>query len=137
MRKSASHHTLYIPRWLGGSCASNKQICSDQLEMLYKHHSYGRRNLISSGEMSSINSQSPSKRGSLTISGSGIASVSHITLGTLAHIKEAEKIFYVVCDPLTEAFIRENATGTCCDLTVYYDKDKDRYDSYVQMCEVP
>jgi len=86
--------------------------------------------------MSSIIAQSAKKRGSLTISGSGIASVSHITLGTLAHIKEAEKVFYVVCDPLTEAFIRENATGTCCDLTVYYDKDKDRYDSYIQMCEV-
>ena len=76
------------------------------------------------------------KRGALTIAGSGIASVAHITLETLSHIKEADKIFYLVCDPLTGVFIQDNATGVCFDLTVFYDKGKSRYDSYVQMCEV-
>ena len=55
---------------------------------------------------------------------------------TLSHIKEAEKVFYIVCDPVTESFIRDNAKGECHDLTIYYDTDKNRNDSYIQMCEV-
>ncbi|OAX31894.1 tetrapyrrole methylase, partial [Rhizopogon vinicolor AM-OR11-026] len=76
------------------------------------------------------------KRGTLTIAGSGIASVGHITLGTLSYIKESDKIFYLVCDPVTEAFIHDNSTADCFDLSVFYDKNKGRYDSYIQMCEV-
>ncbi|OAX42040.1 tetrapyrrole methylase [Rhizopogon vinicolor AM-OR11-026] len=76
------------------------------------------------------------KRGTLTIAGSGIASVGHITLGTLSYIKESDKIFYLVCDPVTEAFIHDNSTADCFDLSVFYDKTKGRYDSYIQMCEV-
>ncbi|OAX34681.1 tetrapyrrole methylase, partial [Rhizopogon vinicolor AM-OR11-026] len=76
------------------------------------------------------------QRGTLTIAGSGIASVGHITLETLSYIKESDKIFYLVCDPVTEAFIHDNATADCFDLSVFYDKNKGRYDSYIQMCEV-
>jgi siroheme synthase len=77
------------------------------------------------------------KRGSLTIAGSGIASVAHITLEALAHIKKADKVFYAVCDPVTEAFIQENTLGgTHHDLTVFYAKGKKREVTYVQMCEV-
>ncbi|KIJ64101.1 hypothetical protein HYDPIDRAFT_28991 [Hydnomerulius pinastri MD-312] len=76
------------------------------------------------------------KNGSLTIAGSGIASIRHMTLETLSAIKSADKVYYTVCDPATEAFIQDNATGSCSDLTVYYDKEKSRYDTYVQMCEV-
>lgn len=76
------------------------------------------------------------KRGSLTIAGSGIASVSHMTLQTLSYLKSADKVYYVVCDAATEAFIQDNSKGNCFDLTVFYDKDKDRYKSYVQMCEI-
>jgi len=79
----------------------------------------------------------PTKRGTLTIAGSGIASVGHITLETLSHIKEADKVFYAVCDPVTAAFIEENTlNGTTFDLTVFYDKNKNRVDSYIQMSEV-
>lgn len=74
--------------------------------------------------------------GSLTIAGSGIASVAHITLETLSHIKEADKVFYVVCDPATEVFIHDNAKAEAVNLTIYYDTNKSRYDSYVQMAEV-
>ena len=76
------------------------------------------------------------KRGTLTIAGSGIACIAHITLETLSYIKESDKLFYLVCDPVTEAFIQDNATGGCFDLSVFYDKNKSRYDSYIQMCEV-
>jgi len=76
------------------------------------------------------------KRGTLTIAGSGIASIVHITLETLSYIKESDKLLYLVCDPVTEAFIQDNATGDYFDLSVFYDKNKSRYDPYIQMCEV-
>ncbi|OAX30902.1 hypothetical protein K503DRAFT_806585 [Rhizopogon vinicolor AM-OR11-026] len=76
------------------------------------------------------------KRGTLTIAGSGIASIAHMTLETLSYIKESDKIFYLVCDPVAEAFIQDDATGDFFDLSVFYDKNKSRYDSYIQMCEV-
>ncbi|OAX36330.1 tetrapyrrole methylase [Rhizopogon vinicolor AM-OR11-026] len=76
------------------------------------------------------------KRGTLTIAGSGISSVSHITLGTLSYIKGSNKIFYFVCDPVIEAFIHDNSTADCFDLSVFYDNNKGRYDSYIQVCEV-
>ena len=76
------------------------------------------------------------KPGSLTIAGSGIASVAHMTLETLGYLQEADSVFYVVADPATEAFIHKNASGACTDLYVFYDKEKSRYDTYVQMAEV-
>jgi len=76
------------------------------------------------------------RAGTLTIAGSGIASIAHMTLEVLGQLKEAEKVFYLVTDPLTEVFIQDNTTGSHSDLAVFYDEHKDRYDSYVQMCEV-
>lgn len=74
------------------------------------------------------------KRGSLIIAGSGIASVAHITLETLSHLKDAEKVFYLVNDPVTEAFIKEH-NPEAFDLIQFYDKAKPRYHSYVEMTE--
>ncbi|EJC98133.1 tetrapyrrole methylase [Fomitiporia mediterranea MF3/22] len=76
------------------------------------------------------------KKGSLTIAGSGIASIKHMTLETVSHIKEVEKVYYIVSDPATEAYIKDNAVGTCFDLRVFYDTNKPRYESDVQMSEV-
>ncbi|KAG9126655.1 hypothetical protein FRC07_002595 [Ceratobasidium sp. 392] len=84
---------------------------------------------------SSALSQGESKPGSLTIAGSGIASVAHITLETVSYIKSAHTVFYIVCDPVTESFIKENNKNTF-DLTVFYEKSKERYHSYVEMAEV-
>jgi Tetrapyrrole (Corrin/Porphyrin) Methylases len=75
------------------------------------------------------------KQGTLIIAGSGIASIAHITLETVLHLKEAEKVYYVICDPATEAFIQDNAKVACFDLSVFYDTEKCRYDTYIQMCE--
>ncbi|OCB86575.1 tetrapyrrole methylase [Sanghuangporus baumii] len=79
-----------------------------------------------------------SQKGTLTIAGSGIASIGHITLETLSYIQEADKIHYAVADPATEAFILDKSKDSshCFDLTVYYDTNKMRYETYVQMCEV-
>lgn len=76
------------------------------------------------------------KLGSLVIAGSGIASIRHITLETLSYIENAEKIYYLIPDAPTEAFIRDKSRGHCTDLSVYYDKKKHRYTTYVQISEV-
>ncbi|KAG6869364.1 hypothetical protein C0995_003829, partial [Termitomyces sp. Mi166 len=67
-----------------------------------------------------------------------LASIAHLTLETLSYIQEADKIHYAVLDPATEAFILEKSkdSSQCFNLTVYYDKDKPRYETYVQMSEV-
>ena len=76
------------------------------------------------------------KKGTLTIAGSGIAAIAHITLQTLSHIEKADKVYYAVTDPATEAFIQDKSKGDTFDLSVFYDKQKYRYETYVQMCEV-
>ena len=48
---------------------------------------------------------SMSDKGSLVVVGSGIMCVAHFTLETLAHIKDADKVFYLVSDPVTEVRI--------------------------------
>lgn len=75
------------------------------------------------------------QRGSLVIAGSGIASVAHMTLETVSYIKEADKIHYVVNDPITEGFIQKNSKGNYADLSVFYEKEKSRYITYIQMAE--
>ena len=86
--------------------------------------------------LSTMSSNPTTKKGSLTIAGSGIASVGHITLETLSHIQEADKIHYLVTDPVTEAFIRNRSKADCVELSVYYGESKNRYETYVQMSEV-
>lgn len=78
----------------------------------------------------------PSKNGTLVIAGSGIASIKHITLETLSHIKEADKIYYAVSDPVTKSFIQASSKGNYSDLAQFYGKNKSRYETYVQMSEV-
>ena len=75
------------------------------------------------------------KTGSLTIVGSGIASVGHLTLQALSVIENATKVFYVTQDPVTEAYIRSKNIN-CFDLHQYYDNAKPRADTYIQMSEV-
>ncbi|KAG9093681.1 hypothetical protein FRC06_011414 [Ceratobasidium sp. 370] len=76
------------------------------------------------------------KKGTLTIAGSGIASIGHITLQTLWFIEESDSVYYLVTDPATEAFIIHKARGRCVNLRGLYGTDKSRYISYVQMSEV-
>ncbi|KAG8720616.1 hypothetical protein FRC08_018689 [Ceratobasidium sp. 394] len=85
--------------------------------------------------MSSTTATDPAKRGTLIIAGSGISSIAHMTLETVSHLKLADKVFYLVSDPVTEAFIQENNKNTV-DLGVYYGKSKHRYQTYIEMAEV-
>lgn len=69
------------------------------------------------------------------MAGSGIKSIAHLTLETVAHIEQADKVFYCVADPGTEAFIKSKAKEAI-DLYILYDNDKNRYNTYVQMAEM-
>ena len=64
--------------------------------------------------------------GKLVIVGSGIKSIAHMTLETVAHIEQADKVFYCVADPGTELFIQSRAKDAT-DLYTLYDDGKNRY----------
>ena len=75
------------------------------------------------------------KRGSLTIAGSGIASIDQLTMQTVAAIENADVVCYVLNDPAAEAFIRKK-NPSVYDLYQLYDDGKNRLETYVQMIEV-
>ncbi|XP_033747066.1 uncharacterized protein LOC117332289 [Pecten maximus] len=86
-------------------------------------------------EVSTLDRTSSSKTGSLTIVGSGIKSVSHFTLEALSELKSANDVFFCVADPVTERFIKR-LRPDALDLYVFYDDDKNRIVTYVQMAEI-
>jgi hypothetical protein len=72
--------------------------------------------------------------GSLTVVGSGIRAIGHMTLETQAHIKQAEKLLVLVADPLTEKWINdENPTAE--SLKPFYGREKDRLQTYFEMAD--
>src|ERR1700721_722299 len=73
--------------------------------------------------------------GRLVVVGSGIKSIGQFTLEAVAEIKRADRVFFGVADPSTEAFILEN-NPNAVDLYSLYDDGKDRHGTYVQMAEV-
>ena len=73
--------------------------------------------------------------GRLVIVGSGIKSISQFTLEAVAHIEQADKVFYCVADPLTDIFI-EKHNPNAVDLYKYYNDGKPRHQTYTQMAEV-
>jgi len=75
------------------------------------------------------------KKGSLTIVGSGIKAVSHLTLEALNYIDNADVVYYVVADPETEMFIKKRNPNSI-DLYEWYDDNKLREETYVQMAEI-
>ena len=81
------------------------------------------------------NAALPAKKGQLTIVGSGIASISHLTLQAVSAIENADIVCYVVADGATEAFIRKKNPNSL-DLYHLYGEDKQRTDTYIQMAEV-
>jgi precorrin-6B methylase 1 len=73
--------------------------------------------------------------GRLVVVGSGIKSISQFTLEAVAHIEQADVVFYAVADPATERFI-ETKNPNSVDLYPLYDDDKPRRNTYTQMAEV-
>ncbi len=72
------------------------------------------------------------ENGKLVIIGSGIKSVSHITLEGLSYVKCADTIIYAVADSITQYWI-EKQNANCISLDVFYEEGKPRIDTYKDM----
>ncbi len=73
------------------------------------------------------------QNGSLTVVGTGIQ-LSHISLEAKGIIGSAEKLLYLVADPITASWLcQENSTAE--SLHVYYANDKERLITYKEMVE--
>ena len=74
------------------------------------------------------------KRGSLVVVGSGIKAVAQTTLEAVACIRRAERVFYVVDEPVTERWIRR-LNPTAESLDHYYAEGKPRHKTYKEMAD--
>lgn len=74
-------------------------------------------------------------KGSLIIVGTGIRTVGHLTMEAVAWIKQADKVLYVVGDPVAEAMLKELNPSGAESLTVMYGEGKQRIETYNQMVE--
>jgi hypothetical protein len=74
-----------------------------------------------------------SKRGSLTIIGTGIETIG-IAVGDVKLIEEADKVLFCVADPATIVWLKR-LRPDALDLYVLYEEGKIRYITYMQMTE--
>jgi uncharacterized protein YabN with tetrapyrrole methylase and pyrophosphatase domain len=74
------------------------------------------------------------KTGSLTVVGTGIRSVGQLTTESIAWIKRAEKVFYLVSDPIAESVIlQQNPSAE--SLEKYYVHGKPRLQTYEEIVD--
>lgn len=73
-------------------------------------------------------------QGRLTAVGTGIKMGSHISVEAQAHIKQADKVFYVGMGPIFAEWI-EGLNATAESLVPLYQDDKRRLDTYQEMVE--
>ncbi len=75
------------------------------------------------------------KKGRLVIVGTGLKAISHMTQEAVAHIRNADAVFYHAADGVTAAYIHQlNPQAT--DLYQLYGNGKMRRKTYVQMAEL-
>ena len=74
-------------------------------------------------------------KGSLVVVGTGIRTVGHLTMEAVAWIKQADKVLYVVGDPVAEAMLKELNPAGAESLTGMYAEGKQRIETYNQMIE--
>jgi uncharacterized protein YabN with tetrapyrrole methylase and pyrophosphatase domain len=72
------------------------------------------------------------RKGSLTVVGSGIQSVGHVTLETQRHIEQADRVFHLLTDPVTEDWLA-GLNPRAETLVGCYGDGKPRMKSYQQM----
>jgi uncharacterized protein YabN with tetrapyrrole methylase and pyrophosphatase domain len=70
--------------------------------------------------------------GSLTVVGTGIKAISHLTLESRIAIVNAEKLLFLVADFLTQDWLRE-ANPSAEDLHRFYSNGKPREETYAEM----
>ncbi len=75
------------------------------------------------------------RRGSLVVVGTGIRTVGHLTMEAVAWIRQADKVLYVVGDPVAESMLMELNPKGAESLTTMYGEGKPRIDTYHQMVE--
>lgn len=71
----------------------------------------------------------------LVIVGTGIRTVGQLTMESVAWIERAEKLFYVVADPVAEEVIKRLNPGGAESLLGLYGEGKPRMETYEQMIE--
>jgi siroheme synthase len=71
-------------------------------------------------------------KGSLIVVGSGIAALRHATQEACYHISHADKVFFLVVDPLTKAWILK-LNSAAESLSVHLVPGKDRQESFSEM----
>ena len=74
------------------------------------------------------------REGSLTIVGTGIKAIGQVTLEARAHIAQADKVLYLLADPLTVAWVRE-LNSSAEDLHPFYQPGRDRLTTYFLMTD--
>lgn len=75
------------------------------------------------------------KRGSLVIVGTGIRTVGQLTTEAIAWVEKAEKLLYVVGDPIAEEAIRQLHEDGAESLYGMYAEGKSRMQTYEEMVE--
>lgn len=75
-----------------------------------------------------------SGKGSLTVVGTGFCAAGQSTLEAVAHLEAADKVFFVVADPVSEMWI-ESVNPTAESLADAYAEGKPRSDTYREMVE--
>jgi uncharacterized protein YabN with tetrapyrrole methylase and pyrophosphatase domain len=73
-------------------------------------------------------------KGSLIVVGTGIRTVGQMTSESVAWLRQAEKVLYIVGDPIAEAMILELSPGAE-SLTGFYGVGKPRIETYGEMVE--
>lgn len=72
--------------------------------------------------------------GSLVVVGTGIEAIGQLTQGARAHLAAADRVLYLVADPISEAEIR-TLNPRCESLKRFYGRGKHRLITYRQMTE--
>jgi siroheme synthase len=93
-----------------------------------------------SGQNSSMKSEeikkpSSNKKGSLTIVGSGFQAVRHLTAESKLTIEQADKVLYLVNDPVSELWVKKTNPNSESLMTLYLG-GKYRPDTYKEMTEI-
>jgi hypothetical protein len=76
----------------------------------------------------------PLKRGSLTVVGTGVTPVLQVTLESAALLRQADRVFYLVTDPLAEAWLKQ-LNASAVSLADLYGERKPRQRTYREMTD--
>lgn len=88
--------------------------------------------MIGNGDRSQIRAEAA---GRLTVVGTGITAICHLTLEAVGQIKNADVVFYHANSGVTASYLRQLNANTV-DLYEYYGEGKVRNITYVQMAEL-